>query len=242
MKNCFLFLLLVISTTVAFGQDLKNDLSKAVANMMPINRESKYSISIEYFDRDNLLKPVDSLLIHYSFYNKCMKIQVNDLETVQNENYFVTVSTEDKIMIVGKATANPSQLYDYTKLDSLFFLINFKAILLKNINSTYVYRVKTPENSIDSLDLAIDVKNDEIKEIVLYFSKDYRATEDNLPAPIVKITYLNFVLANPTKNTINNFSTDKYFSYKNNIAVPVNLYDDYEIIDNMKFEAGNSQK
>lgn len=154
---------------------------------------------------------------------------LDKIEMLLNEKYLVTVDHVSQLISLKKRRKSDMKVLNMLpefSLDSILGLYETPE-LLRETNHDIQYRLKQKSGSIKEVDLTIDKDLHIIKELGYVYDPELAGSEI-----YVNITYDKFK-TNP-KIDAAFFDEGKYFIRQNGKLTPVEDYQDYELIENVK--------
>lgn len=215
------------------AQDFQKDLKKVINNMMPLKGVSQYNMAIKYYKNSELKTASDSIYGKYQFCRNSYFIEMNGVQTCQDEKLMVSVNKKDRVIIVSESRDLVQLNFNYLLLDSILTEHNYKITFEKN-KEELIYNIKpTLDGDFDSLLIKIEPNRMIFKQVLVCFRKDFRINEEFEYGRFLSMDYYQYNFKEESSENNQIFNTNNYFIIKNNKLIPTKEYENFRIINNL---------
>lgn len=234
-KYNILFVFLIISISESNAQSFINDFKKIKECYSRKDKQVSYEIKIRYYNMKDLDHPIDSMNGKYSLYGSKMNIFIGGVRSILNEDVYLTINQEEKIMLVGKNNVSKCNSTGVEMIDSLLQDSDF---VVKSIQphsaGTKAYRLIYNNETVDSSDIVFYKQTFFLHSMKIYYHSSDVFGQDKEYKPVVTMEFVNQKISDQPDLSL--YSISNYISIvSNDKIIPALKYKDFEIFNHLKF-------
>lgn len=222
----YLIGLAVIFQCHVHAQDYTTDMDKLTAKMESI--EACHVIStVTMYDTKENLSVIQSFTAELKRSDLFYRSKIDDIEIVSNQNMFVVIDHEEKLIQLQKvqklSKAEQTFLKEFYEIDSISDVAN-TVDCVQNTDTEVVYQITLPKGLISSVQISIDKTNWVLKKLEYQYNSKYYPSGN-----FVVIEYQKFDLEPDFAKS--EFSGSEFIEQRGNSFVLTAQYKDWELIN-----------
>jgi len=215
-----------------FCQSVQEDLLGIRKHYYEPKGQVEYLMKIYYYDKKDMSAPIDSSEGKYCLANNRMNIELDGNRTISDGTYTLTISEEEKLMVLSRPTANPFvEQFSLSFIDSIAGESDVSITKRFVTSSVSSCNFSFKDQAVDSVVIRYNAKSYKLYNLSVYYYQPINEDYDIIP--IVKVNYHSEKVQDNISSS--KFNLYKYISIDKNEVKLKPQFVDYHLINNLSF-------